>query len=76
MNKIVMTAKQLIIEQTYERERPRLLSFIRSKVSDEYEAEDILQDVFTQLVHGIDEIKTLEKVTSWLRWRKRLIISN
>ncbi|RMG22810.1 MAG: RNA polymerase sigma factor [Bacteroidetes bacterium] len=52
------------LSETVLREGKRLLAFIRSKVSDIEEAEDILQDVFYQLsATGIDSI---EQVSSWL----------
>jgi RNA polymerase sigma factor (sigma-70 family) len=59
---LVMQAK----EQTFLREKDRLLSFIRNRVSSLEEAEDILQDVFFQFVAGYDTIESLDRVTSWL----------
>ena len=53
-------------EQTFLREKDRLLSFIRNRVSTTEEAEDILQDVFFQFVAGYDTIQSLDRVTSWL----------
>lgn len=53
-------------EQTFIREKDRLLSFIRNRVSTSEEAEDILQDVFYQFVAGFDTIESLDRVTSWL----------
>ena len=53
-------------EQTFLREKDRLLSFIRNRVSTVEEAEDILQDVFYQFVAGFDTIESLDRVTSWL----------
>jgi RNA polymerase sigma factor (sigma-70 family) len=53
-------------EQTFLREKDRLLSFIRNRVSSAEEAEDILQDVFFQFVAGYDTIVSLDRVTSWL----------
>lgn len=53
-------------EQTFLREKDRLLSFIRNRVSTVEEAEDILQDVFYQFVAGYDTIESLDRVTSWL----------
>lgn len=54
------------IQRTVKKERNKLLNFIRKRVSDQEEAEDILQDVFYQLVAGYKQIESLEKVTSWL----------
>ena len=55
-----------IKEQTFLREKDRLLGFIRNRVSSMEEAEDILQDVFYQFVAGYDTIESLDRVTSWL----------
>jgi len=55
-----------IKEQTFLKERGRLLSFIRNRVSSVEEAEDILQDVFYQFVAGYESIESLDRVTSWL----------
>jgi RNA polymerase sigma factor (sigma-70 family) len=54
------------IEKTVIRERGRLLSFIRKRVANEEEAEDILQDVFFQFVEAYRAIESIERVTSWL----------
>jgi RNA polymerase sigma factor (sigma-70 family) len=53
-------------QETFLRERGKLLNFIRSKVSSAEEAEDILQDVFFQFVSGYQTIESLDRVTSWL----------
>ncbi|MBX2962484.1 MAG: RNA polymerase sigma factor [Cyclobacteriaceae bacterium] len=53
-------------EETFLKERGRLLGFIRNRVSNLEEAEDILQDVFYQFVAGYDTIESLDRVTSWL----------
>jgi RNA polymerase sigma factor (sigma-70 family) len=55
-----------IKEQTFLREKDKLLGFIRNRVSSTEEAEDILQDVFYQFVAGYDTIESLDRVTSWL----------
>ncbi len=55
-----------IKEETFLKEKDRLLSFIRNRVSTSEEAEDILQDVFYQFVAGFDTIESLDRVTSWL----------
>jgi RNA polymerase sigma factor (sigma-70 family) len=54
------------IERTVAEERPRLLNFIRKRVPDKDEAEDILQDVFTQLVFSFESIQSVERIGSWL----------
>jgi RNA polymerase sigma factor (sigma-70 family) len=55
-----------IKENTFLKEKGRLLGFIRNRVSTLEEAEDILQDVFYQFVAGFDGIESLDRVTSWL----------
>lgn len=54
------------IEQTVKAERGRLFGFIRRRVRIDEEAEDILQDVFYQLVAAYDTIGSIDKITSWL----------
>ena len=58
--------KKTVVEQTVARERNRLFNFIKKRVSDTSDAEDILQDVFYQLWQGYHSIESLEKVTSWM----------
>lgn len=53
-------------QETFLKERSKLLSFIRNRVSTVEEAEDILQDVFYQFVAGYQTIESLDRVTSWL----------
>lgn len=62
---LVLTKNERI-EQTLRKERPRLLNFIRKRVPDRDEAEDILQDVFTQLVFSFESIQSIERLGSWL----------
>jgi RNA polymerase sigma factor (sigma-70 family) len=62
-----MTAEQdQRITETVKRERPRLRSFIRRRVRDEGEAEDILQDVFSELVEAYRLMKPIEQAGAWL----------
>jgi RNA polymerase sigma factor (sigma-70 family) len=49
-----------------ERDEPRLRSFIRRHVSDTGDVEDILQDVFYELVEAYRMMKPIEHVTGWL----------
>lgn len=53
-------------QETFLKERGKLLNFIRGRVSSIEEAEDILQDVFFQFVSGYSTIESLDRVTSWL----------
>ena len=54
------------ISETDEREQARLRNFIRRRVSDEGDAEDILQDVFYELVETYRLMKPVEQVSAWL----------
>lgn len=55
-----------LISQAVERDQPRLRSFIRKHVADTSEAEDILQDVFYELIEAYRLMKPVEHVTAWL----------
>lgn len=57
---------QELKQNTFLKEKDKLLGFIRGRVSTVEEAEDILQDVFYQFVAGFDTIDSLDRVTSWL----------
>jgi len=48
------------------REQGRLRNFIRRRVADEAEAEDILQDVFYELVEAYRMRRPIEQVGAWL----------
>jgi RNA polymerase sigma factor (sigma-70 family) len=48
------------------REQVRLRNFIRRRVGDDAEAEDILQDVFYELVEAYRLMKPVEQVGAWL----------
>ena len=54
------------ITAAYKEEHNRLLGYIRNRIADRVEAEDILQDVFYQLTVGFNDIRRIENLTSWL----------
>lgn len=54
------------ISEVVERERPRLFAFIRKRVDDKRDAEDILQEVFYELIEAYRLMKPIEQVGSWL----------
>ena len=54
------------IADAVERDEPRLRSFIRSRVLDSGDAEDVLQDVFYELIQAYRLLKPAEEVTAWL----------
>ena len=59
-------AMQELKQTTFLKEKDKLLGFIRNRVNNVEEAEDILQDVFYQFVAGFETIESLDRVTSWL----------
>jgi RNA polymerase sigma factor (sigma-70 family) len=62
-----MTAEQY--RQVYEvvqRERPRLRNWIRRRLADPSEVEDVLQDVFFELVQVDRLLSPIEDVGAWL----------
>jgi RNA polymerase sigma factor (sigma-70 family) len=62
-----MTAEQnRRISETVMREQARLRQFIRQRVPDTGDAEDIFQEVFYELVEAYRFMKPLEQVGSWL----------
>ena len=61
-----ITEQDNLISQAMERDRPRLRSFIRKHVADSGDAEDILQDVFYELLEAYRLMKPVEHVTAWL----------
>jgi RNA polymerase sigma factor (sigma-70 family) len=48
------------------RERSRLLNFIRRRVADPLDAEDVLQDVFYRLVEANRLLMPIDHITGWL----------
>src|ERR1700693_1383091 len=54
------------ISKVVEREQSRLRKFIRRRVPDPRDAEDILQDVFHELVEANRLLMPIEHVTGWL----------
>jgi len=54
------------ISQVVDRERARLLNFIRRRVPDPRDAEDILQDVFHELVEANRLLMPIDHITGWL----------
>src|SRR5450631_504435 len=54
------------ISETIGREQARLRNFIRRRVADTRDAEDILQDVFYELVEAYRLMQPIEQVSAWL----------
>src|SRR5947209_7566978 len=54
------------ISEVVKREQSRLRNFIRRRVPDSRDAEDILQDVFYELVRANRLLMPIDHVTGWL----------
>ena len=65
-NPLSSPAQDSLITATVVRERARLAAFIRRRVPDAGEAEDILQDVFYELVQAWRLPEPIEQVGAWL----------
>jgi RNA polymerase sigma factor (sigma-70 family) len=63
---IAMTEQDRQISQVVAEQRSRLRSFIRRRVPDPSDAEDIVQEVFYELVEANRLLMPIEHVTGWL----------
>jgi RNA polymerase sigma factor (sigma-70 family) len=61
-----MTEQDLQISEIVAEERSRLRNFIRRRVPDPSDVEDIVQDVFYRLVQANRLLMPIEHVTAWL----------
>jgi RNA polymerase sigma factor (sigma-70 family) len=61
-----MALRDQRISDVVKQEQARLRNFIRRRVSDPSEAEDVLQDVFYRLVEANEWLMPIEHVTGWL----------
>ncbi|MCU0354985.1 MAG: sigma-70 family RNA polymerase sigma factor [Cytophagales bacterium] len=58
--------KNRAIALAFQHDRHRLLAFIRKRVPEKTDAEDILQDVFYQLAETFNVLEPIEQVSAWL----------
>ena len=67
LNKQWMMAEQdERISKAIDREQSRLRNFIRRRVDDREDAEDILQEVFYEFVEAYRMMKPIEQATAWM----------
>jgi RNA polymerase sigma factor (sigma-70 family) len=73
-----ITAEQdQLIAQAIEKDGSRLRSYIRRRVVDQDSTEDILQEVFFELIEAYRLVKPIEQVSAWLfRVAKNRIIDS
>ena len=55
-----------LLAETMKRDAPKLRSFVRKRVLDAADAEDVLQDVFYELIQAYRLFKPAEEMTAWL----------
>ena len=65
-HELTIAEQDRAVAQAIARDGPRLRSFIRRSVMDAGEAEDILQDVFYELIQTYRLMKPVEQVTAWM----------
>jgi RNA polymerase sigma factor (sigma-70 family) len=63
---LTMSEQDQFIAETLARDEPRLRNFIRKRVLDTADAEDVFQDVFYELIAAYRLMKPAEQVTAWL----------
>src|SRR5215510_5973099 len=61
-----MSEQDRQISEVVAKERSRLRNFIRRRVPDPADAEDIVQDVFYELVEANRLLMPIEHITGWL----------
>ena len=69
------------LERAYRTEGPRLLNWIRSRIGNLEDAEDLLQDVFSRATRSLGTAGTVDNLVAWLyasarnavvdAWRRR-----
>src|SRR5580693_10038745 len=62
----LMAEQDQRLTETIGREQGRLRNFIRRRVADDADAEDVLQDVFYELIEAYRLTKPIEQVGAWL----------
>jgi RNA polymerase sigma factor (sigma-70 family) len=62
----LMTQQDQRISDSVKRNYASLRAFIRKRVADQSDAEDILQEVFYELVEAYRMMQPIEQVTAWL----------
>lgn len=61
-----MAEQDKLLEQTMNRERRKLLDFIRRRIPDGVDPEDIVQDVFYEFAANVRMSNAIEQVSAWL----------
>lgn len=62
----MVNAQRYRIEKNFEAERKGLFAFIRSKIRSLEESEDLLQDIYVQVLGNLNALETVDNLTGWL----------
>jgi RNA polymerase sigma factor (sigma-70 family) len=65
-DRLTVSAQDREIASTVQRERGRLLAFIRRRIADAAEAEDVMQDALYELVLAYRMMQPVEQAGAWL----------
>ena len=63
---LTMNEQNRLIAEAVERDEPRLRRFVRARVKDIEDAEDVLQEVFYELTEAYRLMRPAEELTAWL----------
>ena len=66
INATMAAEQNRLLEETIQRERRRLLEFIRKRIPQEEDPEDVLQDVFTELAESLRMERVIDRVSGWV----------
>jgi RNA polymerase sigma factor (sigma-70 family) len=66
IDRLTVSAQDREIASTVQRERGRLLAFIRRRIADAAEAEDVLQEALYELVLAYRMMQPVEQAGAWL----------
>lgn len=58
--------KQINTEHLWNRFSEHVRNFVRQKISDEKDAEDVLQDIFMRIHKGLPKLENRDRVQSWI----------
>src|SRR5690349_4479927 len=58
--------REQVFSEVVETYRDRLRSFVRNRIQDQNETEDVLQEVFEEFLEAYDVGKAIETLGSWL----------
>lgn len=61
-----MPEKKIDTERLWARFSDHVRNFVRQRISDEKDAEDVLQDIFMRIHRGLPDLENRDRVQSWV----------